>query len=397
MNRTVGRWIKAGALIFIAALVVAACEGPAGPKGDTGEQGLKGDTGEQGLKGDTGEQGLKGDTGEQGLKGDTGEPGIGSVALGFSYARQNVAAADGQVAHRSLALPFGVANAAEPPARAQNQCTMLDGDADTDGMQKIDLYQYMAFGGTATTYDITMTQEGDDGEPMDVMHGFELTQDDAGVEMLSGQANLAAGDYMWMLNARDSASDQHAYRSWTLNVMQEEYPSDITTVAAAENEPPFTADNEEWADFISSTHTGALVLTAEGVRGGIPVSLNLKDDFAQEPADTGTGTIDNGKLDPAVEEVADVDVFWVGPLTPDSVLSVKIKGDTESANNPGVFNAVSVALHSFVTDEEKSAAEVAGMSETEGYDEYKGLSCGNYYLEVSGEAGDYTLSWMFTE
>ena len=36
MNRTVGRWIKAGALIFIAALVVAACEGPAGPKGDQG-------------------------------------------------------------------------------------------------------------------------------------------------------------------------------------------------------------------------------------------------------------------------------------------------------------------------------------------------------------------------
>ena len=59
---------------------------------------------------------------------------------------------------------------------------------------------------------------------MDVMHGFELTTDEAGVEMLSGQPNLVAGDYMWVLNARDSASDQHAYRSWKLNVMQELYP-----------------------------------------------------------------------------------------------------------------------------------------------------------------------------
>ena len=31
MNRIMRRWVKAGALIFVATLVVAACEGPAGP------------------------------------------------------------------------------------------------------------------------------------------------------------------------------------------------------------------------------------------------------------------------------------------------------------------------------------------------------------------------------
>ena len=57
MNRTVGRWIQAGALIFVAMLVVAACEGPAGPggaKGDTGAGGAKGDTGASGAMGASG-------------------------------------------------------------------------------------------------------------------------------------------------------------------------------------------------------------------------------------------------------------------------------------------------------------------------------------------------------
>ena len=36
MNRIMRRWVKAGALIFVATLVVAACEGPAGPTGTAG-------------------------------------------------------------------------------------------------------------------------------------------------------------------------------------------------------------------------------------------------------------------------------------------------------------------------------------------------------------------------
>ena len=49
-----------------------------------------------------------------------------------------------------------------------------------------------------------------------------------------------------------------------------------------------------------------------------------------------------------MDDVADVDAFWVGPLTPDSVLTLTVKGTTEAPNNPGVFNDVAVALHSFV-------------------------------------------------
>ena len=42
MNQTVGRWIKAGALIFVAALVLAGCEGASGVKGADGAAGLPG-------------------------------------------------------------------------------------------------------------------------------------------------------------------------------------------------------------------------------------------------------------------------------------------------------------------------------------------------------------------
>ena len=51
MNYAIGRWLKAGALMFIAMLIVAGCEGPAGV---AGAKGVQGDPGEQGPKGDSG-------------------------------------------------------------------------------------------------------------------------------------------------------------------------------------------------------------------------------------------------------------------------------------------------------------------------------------------------------
>jgi hypothetical protein len=61
-------------------LLLTACTGSQGPKGDTGAQGVqgpKGDTGAQGPKGDTGAQGPKGDTGAQGIQGIPGATGGG--------------------------------------------------------------------------------------------------------------------------------------------------------------------------------------------------------------------------------------------------------------------------------------------------------------------------------
>jgi hypothetical protein len=61
-------------------------QGPAGPKGDTGEQGPVGEQGPAGPKGDTGEQGPKGNKGATGERGPQGEPGISVLDGGGSYA-----------------------------------------------------------------------------------------------------------------------------------------------------------------------------------------------------------------------------------------------------------------------------------------------------------------------
>ena len=45
MNSAIGRWFKAGALLFIATLIVAACPGPAGLPGQAGEPGKPGEPG----------------------------------------------------------------------------------------------------------------------------------------------------------------------------------------------------------------------------------------------------------------------------------------------------------------------------------------------------------------
>ena len=322
--------------------------------------------------------------------------------MGFSYAIHNIATGDIEPDHRSLNLPFGTNdpdtdNSPSVPSRSQPQCTMItdDDESTTAVPEEISLYGYMAFGGTSPEHDITMA----DGEGMDVAHQFVVAPDDDGIGMLlTGQPNTKAADYTWTLNARDTGSDQpNVSRTWKLRVAPEAYmassavnldgnqgvePAAATTRAADETDA-------EWADFISSTYSGALELDQNGVRGGVPAILNL----------TASGSVKfvKGRIDPAVDDVDDVDVFWLGPLTPDSVITVMVKRETEFANSPGLFNDVDLALHSFVMDAMKSDPEMAGMSAMEGFYEYKDLDCGSYYLEVSssdGDEGEYTLTWV---
>ena len=88
MNSAVGRWFKAGALLFIAMLIVAGCEGPAGvagAKGDQGDQGDTGDTGDAGPAGETGPTGPDGTPGEAGPDGPAGPQGPPGEAPGEAY------------------------------------------------------------------------------------------------------------------------------------------------------------------------------------------------------------------------------------------------------------------------------------------------------------------------
>ena len=84
MKNQVSRWLKAGALMFVAVLVIAACEGAAGvagakgdagPQGETGDAGPQGETGDAGPQGETGDAGPQGETGDAGPQGEAGTPG----------------------------------------------------------------------------------------------------------------------------------------------------------------------------------------------------------------------------------------------------------------------------------------------------------------------------------
>ena len=80
MNHALGRWLKAGALMFVAVLVIAACEGPAGIPGKIGPHGDTGPTGAPGTDGASGTDGAPGTQGPIGPQGPAG--GVPPVAEG---------------------------------------------------------------------------------------------------------------------------------------------------------------------------------------------------------------------------------------------------------------------------------------------------------------------------
>ena len=320
---------------------------------------------------------------------------------------------------RSLGLPFGadfVNATGNPPAgasAAHRNCVAIAAP-----MEPIALERWLALGGTGRTHDVTVLPTAADG--MDGIeyaapgHGFTLWTDAAGATWLAGRPNLAAGDYQWRLNARDAAG-QHERRGWKLTVTPRAYLSleglDIVAghadlaAGAVENPDPndptvsLPADQPttDWADFISSRFdpdaaTAASQTSFEAV-GGIGVSLNLADGATAAASVSGNLVADRER-----SGVADVDVLWVGALTPDAVLKVKVEGSSERAT--GIFNRAAVDLRPHLprTTGEQPAVMPAAPADADGYVTYRDLACGNYYLKVTGvmeEPGHYRLSWTF--
>ena len=320
---------------------------------------------------------------------------------------------------RSLGLPFGadfVNATGNPPAGAavaHPNCVAIAAP-----MEPIALERWLALGGTGRTHDVTVLPAAADGmvgtEYAAPGHGFTLSTDAAGATWLAGRPNLAAGDYQWRLNTRDAAG-QHERRGWKFRVTPRAYASleglDIVAghadlaAGAVENPDPndptvsLPADQPttDWADFISSRFdpdaaTAASQTSFEAV-GGIGVSLNLADGATAAASVWGNLVADRER-----SGVADVDVLWVGALTPDAVLQVKVKGKSERAT--GIFNRAAVELRPHLpgTTGEQRAVMPAAPADADGYVTYRNLDCGNYYLKVTGvmeEPGHYRLSWTF--
>ena len=372
MNRIMRRWVKAGALIFVATLVVAACEGPAGPTGAAGADGADGGDGARGPAGDTGLAGQPGTPGEQGPPGQdgaTGPPGRDGVPappLFFSYApfnehpmpavAQSNATPDTDIRGRFLDLPFPAAsanqvaqdddfavtgagftafdaNGEEPDtlaSRSYPQCQFV-ADPDGDG---IDMYPYLANGGVSPKHSISVSTTGDGAMSILEGHGFGLMPDDEDVDWLYGMPNLKSGDYLWKWHAMDPAGQPTEESiSWKLRVLHDPYDAPdtenhITNNAEPDGDGDTDGDQDDWGSYISSKFlpsnfaTEWIPVPVTNAGGEIP-GLNLMRD-----AKMITGRMDAvGKDAPA-----DVDVIWIGGLTPNVTLDVRIAGDTETGH-----------------------------------------------------------------
>jgi hypothetical protein len=318
--------------------------------------------------------------------------------------------ADSAIPNRTLDLPFSGFTPADPDAdpaivasRSRNQCNLIGEN---------DMYAYQATGGTSPIHSIKVSQDsGDDimtidqdmGGPGGKGNGFKL-ETEMGVDTLSGYANLKAGDYTWELHA----SDEMAYPTevtvkWDFRVVAVDYAAPASPVGASEStaNPPV----DTWASYISSKFSPTPV--AEGAtQSQIQVESEFVGGFVEGGAlvvpglDLATdGMISGFMNEAATDGPADVDVFWIGGLTPDSELKVTIAGEEESGI--GSYNLVEVALYEHLQDEEQmpDARTVIGSATSEMADGFtvENVACGFYYLEVSGAEGEYTLSWDFTE
>ena len=205
-----GRWIKAGALIFVAALVIAGCEGASGVKGDPGDAGQDGQNGMDGMDGTDGKPGPR--------------------AMGFAYVAYDltgVGGADEASPVGTLPIPFAapdVLRADEisiddmnPGTVTQSQCVAITSINYTA--------RYMAFGGTGTVeYSIGMSQTTtmDDVMTTESFDGHMFTVDMSKAMSFGGMPNVLAGTYSYMLNAADSYDPaQEGSREWALAVTSE--------------------------------------------------------------------------------------------------------------------------------------------------------------------------------
>jgi hypothetical protein len=286
---------------------------------------------------------------------------------------------------------------------ALGQCVLLDGDGATEGVQDKDLYQYLAFGGTAPVYyDVSVMEIAEeDAMTYEVGHGFSIKMDDDGTS-LSGRPNLPTGDYTWTLNASDSDS-QEAARTWNFRVMDvADYDSPTGANNTAESMTT-AAGTEDWADFISSNHMPTEFGTDDHLGATSPDGTVQSLDLGV----TDGGSIDGTIGENGIGDAGDVDAIWIGGLTPDYTLKVGIEPKSELPT--GIFNTVSVALYPHVSGKTKQSVIAPTEVDADGMATYKDIPCGFYYLEVTGEytaaagadgrnkVNRYTLSWTFED
>ena len=406
MNQIVGRWIKAGALIFVAALVLAGCEGASGVKGDAGPAGAAGDDGMPGAAGDDGMPGPAGDDGMPGA--------AGPVALGFTYvaydldgldeARTGPAEDPEEYPLGTYPIPFDGAAAVDGVA-AQADVAATLGTVRVEQCEAVTSVpypaRYMAFGADSISYDIKLMKGEDefsDEFAFDADKGF------------TGHANTLADDYSYVLEASDG--EQSKTRAWKLSVDKRTHPNSLASpvvdardsdtnfidglpAATATDANPETRSvviGSDWANFVPDTFAPGLLWETEN-------SPTIQQNIPRMIIDMSEGHVVRSTLNSST----DVDVFWLGELAPNWKLELAAIGTSTRVAGAGVgdHNEVTVELYRHNAMGDDMLVDLDAPIDPTYHYQTDSLDCGDYYIQVSGAGaggeGEYDLAWKISE
>jgi hypothetical protein len=266
--------------------------------------------------------------------------------------------------------------------------------------------RYAAFGSNVPSHAVGL----EEGPDMSTSGGFMVDvvgKEDEEPKGFTGYANVLAGTYEYVLTASDGSDPRvdSKDRRWDLHVTARPLPaeSDATeddredglhgdTSATDATEGNATAG--DWANFIPT----GFMIAADNTNVRVQNVPRLALPGTQDAP--GTGSTLEGEINGAT----DVDVFWIGSLAPDWKLELKAIGTStvsETGESAGIgdHNEVTLELHQHGGD--MVALDAATTDASYDWEVAPdamdgGLTCGNYYIKVSGGEGAYTLAWKLS-
>ena len=414
MNSAIGRWLKAGALMFVAVLVIAGCEGAAGipgPQGPAGEAGSQGPAGEAGSQGPAGEAGSQGPAGEAGSQGPAGEAGSQGPA---GEAGPPAGEGAGETLPEELTLDM-------PVDFSINQCApvthILSPYGARGGTAPYD-YSFELFAASnklVTSSGLELSAAGDEDRlTLSGVSGIAARYKDPVIDATDPTTDVSdpatKGQYTLWLTATDD-SGRFRRQSATMSVTEVSSGDGIhSDLAIAETEEsgltdgdfPIVAPTYYSAYSMVTAANDAEVLARHNAMRTLIVTGVVPSPFSFV---AGTNLAGNGK------RANDIDVFWIGTqddsnaadnartkpirlaVSPDWTLRVQLGQRTDTTFQGSVsvksYNpAAAVPTHTTVSNTD--SLKIVDVS---------GFECQQrYYVEVkTKQAGDYTLEWGVTK
>ena len=236
--------------------------------------------------------------------------------------------------------------------------------------------RYAALAGSGIDYRIDLQGDNDTS-------GHLFAVDFADEMAFSGMPNVPAGDYSFMLKA--AAGMQRGSRAWKLAVSLKDLPGE-------------SADDDREDDLHGDVSIDAEIEEAtDGVAGDwadfVPEDFVTADDTTATvmniPRLALPGTVADPvglSLDASINGTGDVDVFWLGALSPNWRLELKVVGGATQLALLRLGSSDPVPLPAAA--DPSYAYQVGGPQ--------GGLSCADYYLRLSGNPGQYRLAWRLT-